>query len=242
MFSVLQQRTWTTSHLTGGAWYLDCAPSFTPSFETELRKSREVVGESGILMLDLQGIEDENERAKAMKRRIDEDIKKSMRVKEAEQRADQKKREKLQRSLEKSNKKGKRKMYPPLDAEGKSPVAPSPTYESGSHATTFSRGTKRDSSYEQLSQNPILTSAEELDIQLQELILNASLEAVLGGDTEKFTPSYNELKKFMLKVPFIHNVILTCLPSNLVYLRISLGCILASFSFHKRSDEGLGGG
>ena len=48
MFSALQQRTWTSSHLTGGAWYLDCSPSFTPSFETELRKSREDVGESGI--------------------------------------------------------------------------------------------------------------------------------------------------------------------------------------------------
>src|ERR1700737_4422593 len=68
MFSALQQRTWTSSHLTGGAWYLDCALSFTPSFETELRKSREAVGESGIEMVDLQAIEDVNERAKAMKR------------------------------------------------------------------------------------------------------------------------------------------------------------------------------
>ena len=102
MFSPLQQRTWTSSDLTGGAWYLDCAPSFTPSFETELRKSREAVGESGIEMVDLQSIEDENERAKAMKRRIEEDRKKALRVKEAEERADQKEREKLQKSLEKS--------------------------------------------------------------------------------------------------------------------------------------------
>jgi hypothetical protein len=42
-------------------------------------------------MLDLQGIEDENERAKAMKRRIEEDRKKTLQVKEAEERADQKK-------------------------------------------------------------------------------------------------------------------------------------------------------
>ena len=202
MFSALQQRTWTTSHLTGGAWYLDCAPSFTPSFETELKKSREAVGESGIEMVDLQGIEDENERAKAMKRRIEEDRKKALRVKEAEERADQKEREKLQKSLEKSTKKGKKRMNPPLEPEGKSPVAPSPTYESGSHAPTFSRGTKRDSSYEQLSQIPILTLGEELEIHIEELILNSSLEDVLGSDTEEFTPSYNELKRFMLKVMF----------------------------------------
>ena len=116
-------------------------------------------------MLDLQGIEDENERAKAMKRRIEEDRKKALRVKEAEERADQKEREKLQKSLEKSTKKGKKKWTPPPEPEGKSPVAPSPTYESGSHAPTFSRGTKRDSSYEQLSQIPILTTGEELEIQ-----------------------------------------------------------------------------
>ena len=202
MFLALQQRTWTTSHLTGGAWYLDCAPNFTPSFKTELRKSREALGESGIEMVDLQGIEDDNERAKAMKRRFKEDRKKALRVKEAEERANQKERENVQKSVEKSIKKGKKKMNPPPEPEGKSPVAPSPTYESGSHAPTFFRGTKRDSSYEQLSQIPILTSGEELEMHLQELILNASMEDVLGGDTEEFTPSYNELKRFMLKVLF----------------------------------------
>ena len=113
MFSALQQRTWSTSHLTGGAWYLDCAPSYTPSFDTELRKSREAIGESAIEMVDLECIEDENERAKATKRCIEEDWKKSLKVKEAEDKADKKEREKLQQSLEKSTKKGKRKMDPP---------------------------------------------------------------------------------------------------------------------------------
>jgi hypothetical protein len=64
-------------------------------------------------------------------------------------------------------------MNPPPEPEGKSPVAPSPTYESGSHAPTFSIGTKRNSSSEQLSQIPILTLGEELEIQLDELILNS---------------------------------------------------------------------
>jgi hypothetical protein len=216
MFSVVQQRTWTTSHLTGGAWYFDCTPSFTPSFKTELRKSREAVGESGVEMIDLQGIVDEDERAKAMKRRFEEDRKKAQRVKEAEEKADQKEREKVQKSLEKSIKKGKKKMNPPPEPEGKSPIAPSPTYEkSGSHAPTFSRGTKRDSSYEQLNQLPILTSAEELEIHIEELIINASMEDVLGGDTEEFTPSYNKLKSFMLKVILFLTYVTTCFLLNL---------------------------
>jgi hypothetical protein len=48
----------------------------------------------------------------------------------------------------------------PLEPEGKCPVAPSPTYKYGSHAPTFSRVTKRDSSYNQLSEIPILTSGK----------------------------------------------------------------------------------
>ena len=49
---------------------------------------------------------------------------------------------------------------------------------------------------------------EELDIHIEELILNASMEDVLGGNTEEFTPSYNEFKRFMLKVLRSHILIL----------------------------------
>ena len=51
-------------------------------------KSREVVSKSGIEMVDLQGIADENEMAKTMTRRIKEDQKKTLRVKKANERAD----------------------------------------------------------------------------------------------------------------------------------------------------------
>ena len=148
MFSANQQRTWSTSHITGGGWYLDCAPGFTPPFEIELRKSREAVEESGVEMIDLQGIEDEQERAKALSRHLEQDRKKTLRVKEAEEKAARKDMEKFQKSQEKSNKRGKKKMNPPSEPECKSPPAPSPTYDSGSNAPTQSRGTKRDSSYE----------------------------------------------------------------------------------------------
>jgi hypothetical protein len=48
-------------------------------------------------------------RAKEMKQRIEDDRKKTLRVKEADEKTDLKKREKLQKSLEKSTKKGKKK-------------------------------------------------------------------------------------------------------------------------------------
>ena len=73
---------WKTSHLTTGAWYLDYVLSFAPSFETELKKSRDDIDEPEIEMVDLARIEDENELAKALKRSIGEDRKKALKVKE----------------------------------------------------------------------------------------------------------------------------------------------------------------
>jgi hypothetical protein len=53
----------------------------------ELRKSREAIGESGEEMQNLKGIEDDNDNAKALKRRIEEDHKKTLKVKEVEEKA-----------------------------------------------------------------------------------------------------------------------------------------------------------
>jgi hypothetical protein len=80
---------------------------------------------------------------------------------------------------------------------------PSPTRDSGSHAPTQSRGTKRDSSYEHLSQGiPVFTSVEENDGQVGEWIKNFSLDQVLGGDTGSLSPLYDDLKSFISKVPY----------------------------------------
>jgi hypothetical protein len=41
------------------------------------------------------------------------------------------------------------------------------------------------------------------------------MEDVLGGDTEEFTPSYNELKRFVLKVLLLLNYVRRCFHLNL---------------------------
>ena len=194
MFSASQQRTWTTSHLTGGAWYLDCVPSFTPSFEIELRKSRDAIGESGIEMLDLQGIEDESERAKALARRIEEDRKKAQKVREAEERALQKELEKEQKAKEKSTRKGKKKASTPGQGDMNSP-----TTKSGQNEKGNSRGTKRRSSYDQLNQLLEFNDAGDCGHN-DEMILNSSLKDVLAGNGDDYTPMYIDIKLFLLKV------------------------------------------
>ena len=152
-------------------------------------------------MVDLLGIEDKHKRAKAILRHLEENKKKTLKMKEAEEKAVQKEMAKLHNSLDKTNKRGKKMMNPPSEPEYKSPPEPSPTYDSRSHAQTQSKGTKRDSSYEQLSQGiHVVTLAEEHDGQVGEWIKNFSLEQVLGGDTSSLSPLYDELKIFISKV------------------------------------------
>ena len=127
--------------------------------------------------------------------------KRHLRVKEAEEKAAQKEMEKLQKSLEKTNMRGKKKMNPHSEPEGKSLVSPTPTNDSGSQAPTFSRGTKRDSSYDQLS--PVFNLGEETESHIDELILNASMKEVLGGSSDDYTSYYKDLKSFMIKVFFL---------------------------------------
>ena len=201
MFTAAQQRTWTTSHLASGAWYLDCATHYTPPFEMELRKSCEALVESGEDMDDLKGIQDDNERAKALKRRIEEDRKKTLKVKEAEEKANLKELERQQKAAAKSTKKGKKKVTTPGEVEMKSPVHRSPTVDSNSQIPIVSaRGTKRDSSYDSLSQLPVVDLTEEANCMNDEFILNSSLFEVLGGESGSLSPLYADLKAFISKV------------------------------------------
>ena len=50
MFTTHQLRTYTTAHLSGGGWYLDCTLEFTPPSEVQLRRSLEG---KGVLDLDI---------------------------------------------------------------------------------------------------------------------------------------------------------------------------------------------
>lgn len=185
-------------------------PSFTPSFEIELRKSRDAIGESGIEMVDLQGIEDETERAKALKRRIEEDRKKAQKVREAEERAEQKELEKELKAKEKSGRKGKKKINTPGQDDKNSPSG-----NSGQKEKNNSRGTKRGSSYDQLNQLLEFNDARECG-QNSELILNSSLIDVLAGSGNEYTPMYLDIKRTLLKV-----IQITCI-SNFLFIAILL--------------------
>lgn len=82
--------------------------------------------------------------------------------------------------------------------EGTASVPEFSTVEAGQqlHSIT-TRGTKRDSSYESLSQVPVVDIPEDEASSVDEFILNSSLDEVLGGDSGPLPPSYEDLKAFM---------------------------------------------
>ena len=96
---------------------------------------------------------------------------------------------------------GNKKLNTYSDPEVKTLVSPTPTNDFNSQAPTFSRGTKRDSSYDQLS--PVFNLGKENESHIDELILNASMNEVLGGNSNDYTPYYKDIKSFMIKVYFI---------------------------------------
>ena len=152
-------------------------------------------------MDDLKGIQDDNERAKALKRRIEEDRKKALKVKEAEEKAHLKELERQEKAAAKSTKKNKKKVTTPEEVELKSPVQPNTTVDSNSQIPTVSpRSTKRNSSYESLSQFPVVDLTQEANCMNDESILNSSLFEVLGGESGSLSPLYDDLKAFISKV------------------------------------------
>jgi len=167
----------------------------------ELRKSREAIGESGEDIEDLKGIQDDNSKAKALKKRIEEDRKKTLKVKEAEERAHLKELERQQKAAAKSTKKGKKKVITPREVEMISHVQPNSTVDFGSQIRSVSaRDTKRDTSYELIFQLSVVDLTEDTNCMNDELILNSSLFEVLGGESGSLSPLYDDLKAFISKV------------------------------------------
>ena len=68
MFTAHQLRTYTTAHLSGGGWYLDCTLEFTPPSEVQLRRS---LDGKGVVDLDIDEFAwlDDKARQKAIARR-----------------------------------------------------------------------------------------------------------------------------------------------------------------------------
>lgn len=209
MFSPHQQRTYTTAHLSGGGWYLDCTISYTHPSELEFRKS---LDGKGVVVLDVDefaGMTDK-QRRRAIARRETGDRKKEARLevllnakekKDAERVA--KLAEKEKEKEEKTRAKGKKK----VDDGGQIPL--SDTVDQGSGMQGASKGgVKRKSPFSQLTEDVITAGTQAITIEdddfakTEDLILNMSIDEVVEDSTTETPTEYNDIMDFLKKVMY----------------------------------------
>lgn len=207
MLSPSQLRTWTTAHLNSGAWYLDCSTTFTPIQELELKQKRDAATIAADDIVELADVDDNEAREKALKKREESDRKKAQKVRETAEKAALREKERIdkaaEKAAEKAVEKGKgKKKSPEPEKITKHVVATSSTVDAGSQLQSpSSRGTKRDSPYEFLSQVPVSIDIGGVeDCTVDEFIVNTSLAQILGGDSGPLPQVYEDLKSFLKKV------------------------------------------
>ena len=214
MFTAHQLRTYTTAHLSGGGWYLDCSLDFTPPSEVQLRRSLDGKGVVDLDIDEFAGLDDKA-RQKAIARRELLDKKKDawvqVTLKNKEKKASvlaQKKVAKEKEEKGKGKEKGKKK------DEAGTEVVPSTTKDGASQMPS---GVKRKVTLSQLTEEVIMhvtqamVIAEDDVAKTEVLILNISIED-LANDMDEGTPMwYNEVVEFMKKVVMYRNATV-CLP------------------------------
>jgi len=144
MYTTNQLRTFTTVHLNGRRWYLECHITHTPPLEVEFRKSFKGLGAIDLDMEEFIGLTDRQKR-RAIARRETNDKKKEAQEKnifsaKEKRKADRivKLAEKEQERLEKAKAKGKKKV------DDKALVPASSTVDQGSQMQgAFQVGVKR---------------------------------------------------------------------------------------------------
>ena len=214
MFNASQLKTWTSAHLRGAGWYLDCGPKYVPDVERALFDAAENADDVVLLDIDA-GNMDEATRAKAIAKIHSQDIKKKENLKalfekELAKEEARKAKEALKTKAKAERTKGKKRkadgvpMTTDLVVFDEVSLSRATTANAGSQRQSSSgRNTKRDSPYEQLSQIPVMVNLEDDASNMDEFIFNTSLAEVLGGDSGPLPPMYYDLKAFMTSVSLL---------------------------------------
>jgi hypothetical protein len=219
MFSPGQLKTWTSAHLQGVAWYLECGPQHVPELEVDKFKSLEAVG--GVVAEDeaLAGLDD-----KTREKLIAQDKLKAEKVKDAlektclkeverKKKQDDKAKEKAEKDKEKPEKgkekteKGKEKTEKGKDKKTnvQDEVTSTVLDEVLQPKSTSNRGTKRDSSHlsateERLTLGRIVVDlGDDDEVPVDELIINSSLALLVSEDGPK-PPAFHDVVSFIEKV------------------------------------------
>jgi hypothetical protein len=199
MFSAHQLRTYTTAHLSGGGWYLDCTLEFTPLSEVELRRSLDGKGVVDLEIDEFAGL-DENARKKAITRRDANDRKKEARTQLHLETKEKKAADRASKQAEKEKEvkgkgKGKKK------DEGGEIVTSNVDEGSQMQSEEMRKATLLQLTEEVITHFTQAKVRIEDDVPLTEdLILNISIE-ILAKDMLDDKPTwYEEVLRFLKKV------------------------------------------
>ena len=210
IFTPSQFHTFTTTHLSGGGWYLDCNLVFTHPSEVELRKSFDGLGAINLEIDEFVGLTDK-QRKRAIARREATDKKKEARVQDIVTTKEKKEEERLAKLAEKEMElakagkgvKGKGKKRPDRDG----PLPASSTVDQGSQMLGGSHsGVMKKAALPELSEDVIThgTQLIVLDEDIMDdfggLILNVSISELLENMDAKTPILYTAVSQFLMKV------------------------------------------
>jgi hypothetical protein len=209
MYTPNQLRTYTTAHLSGGGWYIDCPISYTHPSEAQLHNSLEGIGTIDMDVDEFAGLTDK-QREKAIARRETNDRRKAARIqvalenkekKDADRVAKLAEKEKEKEKEEKVKAKGKKK------DEGEGVVLASSTIDQGSQMVAGARtGMKRKGVLPEFTEDmvtqgtQVIAIGDDDDVTSEELVLNASIIDVVDNEKEEGPNCYTEVMEFLEKV------------------------------------------
>jgi hypothetical protein len=151
MFSLPQLKIWTSTHIKGVGWYLDCVLGYAHADEKDLRSSAETADKPALLDGELENL-DEEARLKLIAKVEAEDKKKAMKITQQQEKVAARVQAKIDKAAEKIAKKEEKKKNPKAQEVPKPSVSSIVDAESH-HQSQEQRGTKRDSGYLELSQD-----------------------------------------------------------------------------------------
>jgi hypothetical protein len=205
MFSPLQLKTWTSTHLKGVGWYLDCGLGFVHADEKDLKSSAETADTPALLVGELDKL-DEEARLKLIAKVEAEDKKKAMKITQHEEKVAAREQARIDKQAEKIAKKEEKKKNPKVQEVPK-PSSSSVVDAESQHQNQEQRGTKRDAAYLELSQDKVFCGQilELVDLgedqQIDELVLNTSLGAALPQNEDDPLPKvFVEIQRFLDEV------------------------------------------
>ena len=212
MYTANQLRTFTTAHLSGGGWYLDCPISYTHPSEVDLRNSLEGIGAINMEVDEFVGLT-EKQKQRAIARRETNDRRKAARIQLALENKEKKEAERLAK-LEEKEKEREKEKEEKAQAKGKkkedgSGIPASSIVDEGSQMQGASQGgIKRksvlpDFTEEVITQGTqVIALGDDDDVTSEELLLSVSIVEVVDNEGVRGPNPYTDVLEFLRKVIF----------------------------------------